>query len=165
MSKQVTRRRFIQAGVGTIGALAVAACAQPAPAPAPAAQPAATQAPPRPPPPKPRRPAAAGAAPKVYLWSNMIALSKPEGSDPERLEEVRKYIVEKAGIDPYGYVPPAGAAGTEKLNLTLGSKTEELDIFSGAWGDYKDAVQPLNELLEKYGQNISRPTPRKTGRA
>jgi hypothetical protein len=156
MSKPITRRRFIQAGLGSLGALTVAACAQPAPAPAPAAQPTAAPAAAQPTaaPAATKAPAPPAAAPKVYLWSNMIALSKPEGSDPERLEEVRKYILDKAGVDPQGYVPPTGAAGTEKLNLTLGSKTEELDIFQGSWGDYKDAVQPLNDLLQKYGQNI-----------
>ncbi|MCU0501240.1 MAG: hypothetical protein MUC51_05650, partial [Anaerolineae bacterium] len=160
MSKQITRRRFIQAGLGTIGAMTVAACAQPTPAPqptgAPAAKaPAATQPPAATAAPAATKaPAAGGAMPKVHLWSNMIALSKPEGSDPERYAEVQALIKEKTGIEPNGYVPPPGAAGTEKLNLTLGSKTEELDIFSANWGDYKEAVLPLNDLLDKYGQNV-----------
>ena len=162
MSKRITRRRFIQAGLGSLGALTVAACAQPAPAPQPTAAPAA-KAPAATQPPaataapaatKAAAPAATGAMPKAYLWSNMIALSKPEGSDPERYAEVQALIKEKTGIEPHGYVPPPGAAGTEKLNLTLGSKTEELDIFSANWGDYKEAVLPLNDLLDKYGQNV-----------
>src|SRR5205823_12318492 len=94
------------------------------------------------------QPTAAGTSglPRVYLWSNMVALAKPEGSDPDKLQAVRKVIMDGAKVEPIPYVPPPGAAGQEKLNLTLGSRSEELDVFQGNWDEYKEAVQPLNEL-------------------
>ena len=150
MSNKVTRRRFLEMSAGAVGVTILASCQPSAPTQAPAAPTqagAATAAP-------------KGPAPKVHLWSNMVALVRPEGSDPEALEMVKNYIVEKVGVEPVANIPPAGTAGAEKLNLMLGSKTEELDIFVEEWSTYKDAVLTINELLDQYGQDIKKKFPK-----
>ena len=89
----------------------------------------------------------------VYVWPS-IALVRPEGSDPEKYKEVQDYITEQLGIRPNGFVPPPGAAGRERLNLMLSSQTEQLDMFTGDWTQYKAAIMPITDLLEEHGQNI-----------
>lgn len=95
-----------------------------------------------------------GDLPEVYLWQNQIALTRPEGSNPEKLEAVRQVISDGSGTAPIAYVPPPGDAGEERLNLTLGSRGEELDIFAGDWDEYKEAVQPINDLLDEHGTAV-----------
>ncbi|SDD07369.1 ABC-type glycerol-3-phosphate transport system, substrate-binding protein [Paenibacillus sp. UNCCL117] len=95
--------------------------------------------------------------PKIYIYQNSGALNqKPEGSVPAALEEMKKMYVDKLNIEPIAIVPPKGAAD-EKLNLLLGSK-DEIDIFQGNWDQYasKGAIIPLNDLLDKYGQDIKK---------
>lgn len=104
----------------------------------------------------------AGAAsrdlPKVYFYSNngTLANEAPQGSDPERLEEMKQLIRDKVGIDPVAIVPPKGTE-VEKLNLLL-SSSEKVDLFQAKWDDYatKGAIVPLNDLLDKYGPNIKK---------
>lgn len=98
--------------------------------------------------------------PKIYIYQNTGALNqKPEGSVPEKLEEMKKMYMDKLHIEPIAIVPPKGSEG-EKLNLLLGSK-DEIDLFQGNWDDYasKGAIIPLNDLLDKYGQDIKKAWP------
>lgn len=101
--------------------------------------------------------------PKIYIYQNTGALNaKPEGSVPDKLEEMKKMYIDKLGIEPIAIVPPQGAdAAKEKLNLLLGSK-DEVDTFQGKWDDYasKGAILPLNDLLDKYGQDIKNAWPK-----
>ena len=109
--------------------------------------------------PAPSAPTASGKQeiPKIYIYQNTGALNqKPEGSLPAKLEEMKQLYIEELGIEPIAIVPPKGAA-EEKLNLMLGSN-DELDTFQGNWDDYayKGAIIPLNDLLDKYGQDIKK---------
>nr|WP_309098635.1 extracellular solute-binding protein [Fredinandcohnia onubensis] len=91
--------------------------------------------------------------PEVTIYNNSAALKlKPEGSEPEAFKEVQEYIQEETGVKVNAIVPPQGSK-TEKLNVLLASG-EEVDIFEGNWDQYKDAVIPLNDLLEEHGQAI-----------
>ncbi|MFK7692146.1 extracellular solute-binding protein [Paenibacillus sp. HJGM_3] len=99
---------------------------------------------------------------KIYIYQNTGALNqKPEGSVPDKLEEMKKMYMEKLKIEPIAIVPPKGAEA-EKLNLLLGSN-DEIDTFQGNWDDYasKGAIIPLNDLLDKYGQDIKKAWPEK----
>jgi ABC-type glycerol-3-phosphate transport system substrate-binding protein len=93
-----------------------------------------------------------GEMPKVHLWIG--ARCRPEGSNPDRLAAVQNVMRENLSIDPIPLTVPSGSAALEKLNLTLGSRSEELDIFVANWPDYKDAIIPLNDLLDEHGQDI-----------
>ena len=64
---------------------------------------------------------------------------------------------------PVTIVPPGtGPEVTEKLNLLLGS-SDPIDLFQtpgpGFWHDYADAIIPLNDLLDEYGQNLRQVIP------
>lgn len=98
--------------------------------------------------------------PKVYIFQSSGAYNGSSGgSKPENLEEIRKYIIDKVGVEPVAIIPPAGTA-SEKLNLIL-SSDEPLDLFWGDWRDYaaKNAIEPLNDLLDKYGADIKKGWP------
>jgi putative aldouronate transport system substrate-binding protein len=90
--------------------------------------------------------------PEVWIWPTM-ALSDPNGSNPDKLAEMQDYIIDQVGVKPMAYVPPASDAQT-KLNLTLGSANQRLDVFQGNWSDYKDIAIPINDLLDQYGPNV-----------
>lgn len=97
---------------------------------------------------------AAAEIPEVWIWPSM-ALSDPNGSNPDKLAAMQEYIVDQVGVMPMAYVPPATDA-TTKMNLILGSANERLDLFAGNWSDYKEIALPINDLLDEYGQNVKR---------
>ncbi|MBO9609119.1 MAG: extracellular solute-binding protein [Paenibacillaceae bacterium] len=94
--------------------------------------------------------------PKVYIYANAGSMNAGIVSTPAALEEVRQAIIEKAGVDPQAIIPPKGTE-QEKLNVLLASN-EPLDVFLGSTADFqaKGAIQPINELLDKYGGNIKK---------
>ncbi|MDF2725415.1 MAG: transporter substrate-binding protein [Paenibacillus sp.] len=91
---------------------------------------------------------AANKAQKVYIFASSTT------SKPEAMDEVRKAIMEKSGVEVVPVIAPKGSEA-EKLNILL-SSGEPLDIFQGSYADYqaKGAVQPLNKLLDQYGTHI-----------
>jgi putative aldouronate transport system substrate-binding protein len=100
---------------------------------------------------------------KVYIFQNSGAYNGSSGgSNADKLEEVKKFITDASGVEPIVIIPPAGSA-TEKLNLLL-SSDEPLDLFWGDWQQYapKGAVEPLNDLLEKHGQDILKGWPQES---
>ena len=98
--------------------------------------------------------AASAELPEVWIWPTM-ALTDPNGSNPDKLAEMQQYIAERVGVMPNAYVPPA-TDGQTKLNLILGSANQRLDVFQGNWGDYKEVALPINDLLDQYGPNVKR---------
>ena len=84
-----------------------------------------------------------------------MALTDPNGSNPEKLAEMQQYIAGRVGVMPNAYVPPA-TDGRTKLNLILGSANQRLDVFQGNWGDYKEVALPINDRLDQYGSNVGR---------
>ncbi|WP_240414220.1 extracellular solute-binding protein [Paenibacillus periandrae] len=110
----------------------------------------------------PAKPAAGGAvkeqskdASKIVIYMNTNAISrKPEGSDPKALEEVTKYVKEQTGVEAKAIIPPKGSE-KDKLNVLLASG-DQLDVFQGGWDEYKQAIIPLNDLLDKYGPDIKK---------
>lgn len=95
--------------------------------------------------------------PTIYLFNNSGTLQfDTGGSNPDVLQRVQDYIVEQTGIRPIAIVP--SAPGPEQINLLLGS-SDPVDLFQtptgGGWHDYKDAIIPLNQLLETYGHNLT----------
>ena len=84
-----------------------------------------------------------------------MALTDPNGSNPEKLAEMQQYIAGRVGVMPNAYVPPA-TDGRTKLNLILGSANQRLDVFQGNWGDYKEVALPINDRLDQYGSNVKR---------
>lgn len=90
---------------------------------------------------------------KVYYWDSAIA--SREASDPAALETLRQFIIGEIGVDPQPYIPVAGAT-SEQLALLL-SGNDPLDAFiGGSWRTYAASglLQPINGLLEEYGQDI-----------
>ncbi len=91
---------------------------------------------------------------KVYVYANGGNLTgATDSSKPESVEKVRKAIIDKIGIDVQAIIPPKGSEA-DKLNIMLASN-EPLDIFMGSMSLHqsKGAVMPLNDLLDKFGQN------------
>lgn len=98
----------------------------------------------------------AGGEPTIYLYNNSGTLQfDTGGSNPDVLQKVQDYIAEQSGVRPVTIVPTDRTG--EQLNLLLGS-SDPIDLFQtqtpGGWHDYKDALIPLNELLEEHGQNL-----------
>ncbi|MCU6709716.1 extracellular solute-binding protein [Paenibacillus sp. J5C_2022] len=93
---------------------------------------------------------------KVYVYANYGHLGNVvDLSKKEALEEVRQYIKEKSGVEVIEIVPPKGSEA-DRLNLLLAGN-EPLDIFTGSMDLHQanGAAYPLNELLEKYGANVT----------
>jgi len=90
---------------------------------------------------------------KVYIYANAGNLDHVSAfSKPEELELVKQEIIKRSGIEIVPIIPPKG---TDKLSLMLASN-EPLDLFMGDVVTYRNqgAIQPLNALLDKHGENI-----------
>jgi putative aldouronate transport system substrate-binding protein len=98
---------------------------------------------------------------KVVIYQNSGKLSSAgkAGSNTEDMEAVRNHIKSKTGIEVEIIVPPKGTE-TEKLNMLLASN-DQLDLFWSVWTELgpKGAIQPVNDLLDKYGANIKKAWP------
>lgn len=94
--------------------------------------------------------------PVITIYNNTGTLQFDSGgSNPDVLAEIQNYIVESLGVRPEVIVPPGGDATVQRLNLLLGS-SDPLDTFqAGRWTDYSEAIIPLNDLIEQYGQAIT----------
>ncbi len=159
MLGQVSRRDFVKIGLAILGPIVVAGCqGQSAMPPAAAAKPSSAAAPTVAPAAQPAQGVSAGPSnlPTVTIWAGLIALTRASGSDAKKMGDVRRTIEADAKVSPYGIIPPPGNAGQEKLNLMLGSSAEQLDIFQGDWGQYQQAIVPINDLLDKYGPNVKK---------
>ena len=98
--------------------------------------------------------ATAEATPEVYIWPT-IGNVTAQGSPPEVYERVQEYIVDQVGVKPIGHATdPFSPEFRTKLNLALSSGNPRVDIFTGDWPQYLEAVQPINQLLEDYGPNV-----------
>lgn len=92
---------------------------------------------------------------KVYVYANFGNLANNNTvSKPEAVEEVKKVVMDKIGIEIVPIIPPKGSEA-DKLNVLLGSN-EPLDIFAGSMSVHQanGAVRPIGDLLDKYGPNI-----------
>ncbi len=91
----------------------------------------------------------------IMIYSNeggSANAQKP--ADPDYIQQLHDYILENSGVDVQYIIPPNDeTASKEKLNTLLASGG--IDAFKGTISDYvaKGAVQPITELIEKYGQN------------
>jgi ABC-type glycerol-3-phosphate transport system substrate-binding protein len=100
-------------------------------------------------------PGAAKKIEKVYVYANFGNLASSNTvSKPEAVEEVKKVVMDKIGIEIVPIIPPKGSEA-DKLNVLLGSN-EPLDIFAGSMTTHQanGAVRPIGDLLDKYGSNI-----------
>lgn len=91
---------------------------------------------------------------QVYVYANAGNLSSvTDSSLPEAVEEVRQAIIDEIGIEVMAIIPPKGSEA-DRLNIMLASN-ESLDLFSGSMmlHQSKGAAMPLNDLLDRYGQN------------
>lgn len=79
-------------------------------------------------------------------------------SEPEAYAAMEKMIMDAIGVKAIPVWMPRGSE-QEKLNLMIASKDDKLDvIMTGKWSDYAKggALLPLNDLLDKYGQDIKK---------
>ncbi|MBP1989471.1 extracellular solute-binding protein [Paenibacillus eucommiae] len=98
---------------------------------------------------------------KVYTYANAGNLTLASTlSKAEDLELVKQFIMDNSGFEVVPIIPPKGQV-PEKLNLLLASN-EPLDIFLGDVNTFRDhgAIQPLNELLNQYGDHIKKLWPK-----
>ncbi|PYI57472.1 extracellular solute-binding protein [Paenibacillus flagellatus] len=92
---------------------------------------------------------------KVYVYANFGNLANTNTvSKPEAVEEVKKVVMDKIGIEIVPIIPPKGSEA-DKLNVLLGSN-EPLDIFAGSMAVHQanGAARPIGDLLDRYGANI-----------
>ncbi|RAV18746.1 extracellular solute-binding protein [Paenibacillus contaminans] len=110
------------------------------------------------------KPANAKKPEKVYIYANSGNLTLAANlSKPEDLEMVKQKVIDEIGIEIVPVIPPKGQEG-EKLNLLLASN-EPVDIFAGDILPFqrRGAIQPLNELLDKYGSDVRKLWPKEWG--
>lgn len=91
----------------------------------------------------------------MYVYANFGNLANNNTvSKPEAVEEVKKLVLDKTGIEIVPILPPKGSEA-DKLNVLLGSN-EPLDMFAGSMALHQvnGAVRPIGDLLDKYGSHI-----------
>ncbi|MFN8475729.1 MAG: extracellular solute-binding protein [Anaerolineae bacterium] len=89
-----------------------------------------------------------------------LGRGRPEGSDPARLKEVHDVIAKEVGVDVQPILAPGATADAlQKLNLLLSSSGDRVDVFQGTWTDFQEVALPLDDLLNKYGQDILKAWP------
>ena len=95
--------------------------------------------------------------PTVYIYNNSGTLQfDTGGSNPGCIATGTR--ITSPNSPAFARLPscPLNRTG-EQLNLLLGS-SDPIDLFQtsspGGWHDYRDAIIPLNELLEQHGQNL-----------
>lgn len=98
---------------------------------------------------------AAAEIPEIYYD---VGEGDPSIAKTTGYEEVQQWIVDQIGVKVHSLYSPAGDGA--KINLLLASG-EPLDIFTGSWTVYKslDAIQPITEPLDKYGQDVYKAWP------
>ncbi|MBB6479983.1 extracellular solute-binding protein [Spirochaeta isovalerica] len=94
---------------------------------------------------------------EIVIYNNSGAMSAAQGgasSDPEHVEFIREYIKERTGVNVI-VIPPVIGQEDQKLNMLLASGMQ-IDAFWGNWDQYysKNAIMPINDLMEKYGSDI-----------
>lgn len=96
--------------------------------------------------------------PKIYVYNNSGAMQSGITSNPQKLEAIKKVIIEETGVEPVIIVPPTDANdATQKLNILL-SSGEQVDLFWANWQDYasKNMILSINDLLSKNGKDITK---------
>lgn len=80
--------------------------------------------------------------------------SSTVASTEKAYKMVQDYILEQTGVK-VEIIHRTGSNDTEKLNAML-SGDEQIDGFFASWRTYQNygMIKPINEYLEKYGQNI-----------
>jgi len=95
--------------------------------------------------------------PVIYIFNNSGTLQfDAGGSNPDVLQQVQDYIAQESGVRPITIVPGGAASATDQLNLLLGSR-DPIDLFQtpgNGWHDYAQAIIPITDLLDEYGQNL-----------
>jgi len=95
--------------------------------------------------------------PVIYIFNNSGTLQfDAGGSNPDVLQQVQDYIAQESGVRPITIVPSGAASATDQLNLLLGSR-DPIDLFQtpgNGWHDYAQAIIPITDLLDEYGQNL-----------
>lgn len=87
-----------------------------------------------------------------YNNSGKLGSTGLAGSNEADYKMVHDYILEQTGIDVEVIVPPVGSE-KEKLNTLLASQAQ-LDLFYGSWSEYEEAIQPITEAVNNYGQTM-----------
>ena len=141
MSSQKLSRRELLKGLGLVAASAALTACAPAPAAKKPAEPAPSAAPP------PKAP--------TDIWVFLSQPACPGGANPQKKAAVKQKILDATGVKVNTYLAVSTASAVEKLNLLLASG-EPLDLFEGSWPDFRSVIQPLDAVLQQYGQNILR---------
>ncbi|MBI1257029.1 MAG: extracellular solute-binding protein [Chloroflexi bacterium] len=93
--------------------------------------------------------------PVIYIYNNSGTLQfDAGGSDPDVLQQVQDLIAKESGVRPVTIIP--SGTGADQLNLLLGS-SDPIDLFQtpgNGWQDYEQAIIPITDLLQQYGQNL-----------
>ncbi len=97
--------------------------------------------------------------PHIVVYNNSGAMNAGIDSTPEMYKDVQQYIFENTGV-MVDVIKPTAGQEEQKLNVLLAGG-EQVDAFWGNWEKYasKNVIIPLNDLMEKYGQNVMKKWP------
>jgi len=95
---------------------------------------------------------------EIVYYNSQFPYKEGTGNK-EAIEEVQQYILEQTGIKVTAVIPQKGAE-EQKLNTMLAAN-EKIDIFIGELSKYRsiNAIMPLNDLIDKYGQDVVKAWP------